>query len=329
MLTLRALDADSTRDAAFLIAREQKAARIHRSLLPAAYTDLECCHDALEQLIADGYVGFVAHDERRCVGMMCGRTIDSVGFVPAHGIAVDPERVDSTAIVVGLLAELAPVLLRNGAVRFTIDHIALDSVSVALNNAGFGRGGVFAIQPARPTPAVIEVDIRVGTADDLDAIAALSQIEFAYRSTPPIYAHPQPRTLAQARVEHERLLDEGAVHFLARRDDREVGLITVEFMSPAPRLCPNGQPYIGATASHPSVRSQGIGSALVHAVLDWAQTNGHATVSVDFDSSNPVSRPFWLGLGFELTGYRTRRSIDVSYAGTHDALPRASANNAE
>jgi GNAT superfamily N-acetyltransferase len=159
----------------------------------------------------------------------------------------------------------------------------------------------------------------------------LSQIEFAYRSTPPIYAHPQSRTLAQARVDHDRLLDEGAVHFLARRDDRDVGLITVEFTSPAPRLCPNGQPYIGATATRPSVRSQGIGSALVHAVLDWAQTNGHATVSVDFDSSNPLSRPFWLGLGFELTGYRTRRSIDVSYAGTHDAPRRASAttpNNA-
>jgi hypothetical protein len=41
--------------------------------------------------------------------------------------------------------------------------------------------------------------------------------------------------------------------------------------------------------------------------------NGHKAVSVDFDSSNPLSRPFWRGLGFEPTGYRVRRTIDPSY----------------
>lgn len=314
MLTLRALDTDSIHDAASVVAREQAAARTRRSSTPAAYSDPEHCHVAVEQLVADGYVGFVAHDERRCVGVICGRTIDSVGFVPAHGLAVEPNYVDSTAVVVALFAELAPVLREDGAARFTIDHVALDPVGTALNNTGFGRGGVFATQPARPAPAAIEVDIRSGTADDLDAIAALSQIEYAHRSTPPIYAHPLPRTLAQARAHHERLIDEGAVHFLARRDNCDVGLVTVEFTSPAPRLCPNAQPYIGPTASHPSVRGQGIGSGLVQAVLDWAHVSGHETVSVDFDSPNPLSRPFWLGVGFEPTGYRARRTIDVSPA---------------
>ena len=123
-------------------------------------------------------------------------------------------------------------------------------------------------------PASTDVEVRIGTAEDLDAIAALSQIELAHRSTPPIYAPPQPRTLARARAVHERLLGEGALHFLARRADRDVGLVTLELTSPAPRLCPDGLPYIGATASHPSVRGQGIGSALVHAVLDWAHSNG-------------------------------------------------------
>ena len=149
----------------------------------------------------------------------------------------------------------------------------------------------------------------------------MSLVEFDHRSTPPIYAHPQARTLAASRAVHERLLSEGAVHFLARRDGSDVGLVTVEFTSPAPRLCPDAQPYIGATATHPSVRGQGIGHALVHRVLDWAHTNGHETVSVDFDSSNPLSRPFWLGLGFEPTGYRVRRMIDPSYTGPSRHTP--------
>ena len=281
--------------------------------MPAAYTGPEQCRLLLDELIADGYVGFVAHDDRRCVGVMCGRTTDSVGFVPAHGLAVDPDVIDSTAVVVGLFAQLAPVLLHAGASRFTFDYVDSHPLGAALHDAGFGGGSVFAAQSARPTEPVGNVDVRIGTTDDLDAIAALSLVEFEYRSTPPIYAHPQPTTLAEIRAVHERLLADGAMHFLARRDSRDVGLVTVEFTSPAPRLCPVAQPYIGATASHPSMRGQGIGHALVRRVLDWASVSGYETVSVDFESSNPLSRPFWLGLGFQPTGYRVRRMIDPSY----------------
>jgi GNAT superfamily N-acetyltransferase len=313
MLAFEVLDGATIHKAATLVAREQTQARSHRPGLPAAYTDPERCRVALNELLADGYVGFVAHDEGRCMAVMCGRTTDSVGFVPAHGLAIDPDLVDSTAVVLRLLARLASVLLRDGALRFTIDHVDLDPLGAALNDAGFGRGGVFATQPARPTEPAVDVDVRIGTTDDLDAIAALSQVEFGHRSTPPMYAPPQPRTLAEARALHERLLGDGAVHFLARRDSSDVGLVTVEFTSTAPRLCPNAQPYIGPTVTHPSVRGQGIGHALVHRVLEWAHVNGHETVSVDFDSSNPLSRPFWLGLGFEPTGYRVRRMIDPSY----------------
>ena len=318
MTTFRALDKLAVQEAATVVAREQAVARRHRAAMPAAYTDPEHCRVILEQLLADGYVGFVAHDQRGCVGVMCGRTTNSVGFVPAHGLAVDPDVVDSAAVIVGLFAELAPLLLRDGAARFAIDHVDLDGVGAALHNAGFGRGSVFATQQARPTVAIVDVDIRVGTSDDLDAIAALSQIEFAHRSTPPIYADPLARTLTQARALHERLLDDGAIHFLARRDSRDVGLLTVEFTSPAPRLCPNAQPYIGPTATDPSVRGQGIGRALVQAALISAHTAGHQTVSVDFDSPNPLSRPFWLGAGFEPTGYRVRRMIDASHTALAD-----------
>jgi GNAT superfamily N-acetyltransferase len=313
MLVREIVDDVAIDQAATLVAREQVQARSHRPGMPAAYTDPQRCRVALNELLADGYVGFVAHEASRCVGVMCGRTTDAVGFVPAHGLAIDSDLVDPTAVVVGLFAQLAPVLLRDGALRFTIDHVDVRPLGAALSDAGFGRGSVFATQPARPNEPAGDIGVRIGTTADLDAIAALSLVEFGHRCTSPIYAHPQPRTLTETRALHEQLLAEGAVHFLARRDANDVGLVTVEFTSPAPRLCPDAQPYIGPTASHPSVRGQGIGHALVHRVLGWAHVNGHDTVSVDFDSSNPLSRPFWLGLGFEPTGYRVRRMIDPSY----------------
>jgi GNAT superfamily N-acetyltransferase len=313
VLAIRPLERGMLDEAARLVAREQVEVRARRPGITMAFTEPQICYDALADLLANGFPGFVARDDGRCVGVMCGGTTDDVGFVPSHGLVVDPKGLDPTDIAVGLFAELAPVLLGDGALRFTIDQVDLDPLGSALNNLGFGRAAVFATQPARPAGHGAQVDVRIGTSADLGAITALSHIEFTHRSTAPIYAPPNSRTLADTGAIHERLFEEGAVHFLARREGNDVGLVTVEFTSPAPRLCPNGQPYIGPTATHPSAQRQGIGHALVHSVLDWAHAAGYRTVSVDFDSPNPRSRPFWLGLGFKPTGYRVHRTIDATY----------------
>ena len=315
MLTVQPLEATAVAEVANLVAREHAVARGHRPGLPAAYTESLRCQDALTGLVS-GSCAFVARELGVCVGVMCGRVVDGVGFIPADGLAVDPVAPDPTATVVGLCAELVPALLAEGARRITIDHVDLAPLGVALSNLGFGRGGVFATQPVRPapvTPTATDIDIRIGTPDDLDAIAALSHIEFSQRSAPPSYAAPQPRSLKDTREHHRRLLDNGAVHLLARRQHDDVGLLTIELTSPAPRLCPHGQPYIGPTATDPSVRGQGIGHALAHAAGEWAHRTGYHTISVDFEPSNPLSRPFWLGLGFQPTGYRLRRTIDTAH----------------
>jgi len=95
----------------------------------------------------------------------------------------------------------------------------------------------------------------------------------------------------------------------------DVGLLTIELTSPVPRLCPDGQPYIGPTAALPGARGQGVGHALVDAALTWAHDHGYQWVSVDFDTANPLSRPFWLHAGFRPAGYGVLRLIDGRPAG--------------
>jgi GNAT superfamily N-acetyltransferase len=53
----------------------------------------------------------------------------------------------------------------------------------------------------------------------------------------------------------------------------------------------------------------GVGRSLLQAALQWARARDHASISVDFDSRNPLSRPFWLGNGFRPTGHRLRRVL--------------------
>lgn len=103
------------------------------------------------------------------------------------------------------------------------------------------------------------------------------------------------------------------MRFIARTDSDDLGLLTLELTHSAPRLCPNGQPFIGATVTHPSARGRGIAGALVDAALDWAHHRGFTSVSVDFMPANPLARPFWLAAGFRPTGYGVARSIHPSF----------------
>jgi GNAT superfamily N-acetyltransferase len=220
-----------------------------------------------------------------------------------------PDALDATKIMVELFAELAPVLVAQGAHRFTIDHVDHEGLATALFDLGFGRGGVFAVRGAEPIDLESEIEVRVGTAADLDSITALSHVEFLHRSVAPMYALEQSRPLAETRSAHERLLQQGAIHFLGRRAGTDVGLLTIEHTSPSPRLCPADAPYIGPTATVADARRSGVGRALLQAALRWASERDHDVISVDFDSRNPQSRPFWLGSGFRPTGYRLRRVI--------------------
>ena len=310
-MRIDALSADMVDDVAALVAREHRHAHDQGVPLPSRYLDVAACRAALRGLLSEGFSGFRARQGAQTVGVMCGRTFDGVGFVPAHGVAVDPRAPDASTVMAKLFAELAPVLTADGAERVTLDHVDHDCLAMALFDLGFGRGGVFAVRGTEPLDADAAVEIRVGTSVDLDSIAALSHIEYLYRSEPPMYALEQTQSLAKTRDAHEHLLRNGAIHFLARRADRDVGLLTIEQTTPAPRLCAAGAPYIGPTATDPEARGSGVGRALVEASLRWARTRGHETISVDFNSANPLSRPFWSGNGFRPTGHRLRRVLVV------------------
>jgi len=90
-------------------------------------------------------------------------------------------------------------------------------------------------------------------------------------------------------------------------DERQ---LTIASTTPAPRLCPAGQPYIGSTVTLPEARRRGVGRALIDAALNWTHRHGFRWISVDFEAANPMSRPFWLEAGLRPTGYGVLRLID-------------------
>lgn len=337
-LTLAPLDHATADDAAALVAAEHADARRARPELPASFTDPASCAAALRHLLDTGHRGVLATDRGRPVALMAAtvREVRGVGRyarLPAEGVAVDPDLDDPTTALAVVYAELATALLAEGVRRHYLLHVVRPRLAEAMADIGFGRDGVYAAQAVAPKAATAQavarkaataqavgppggrsrVAVRVGTPEDLPTVARLAQVEIRHRGTAPIFAPRFDPPVADLLAEHGALRDEGGVHLIATVDGYDAGLLTIEPHSPAPRLCTSGQPYIGATATLPEARRHGVGRALVGAALDWARGHGYASISVDFNSANPLSRPFWLGAGFRPTGYGLMRVIDPGY----------------
>jgi GNAT superfamily N-acetyltransferase len=324
MLVTENLDGATVERAAALVAREQAAARRVRPELPAAFEDAGVCAAALERLSGSGHHGLVATQDGRAVAVMtvAVREHPALGRyarLPAEGFAVEPDLADPTGVLAAAFGDLASPLIASGVLHYYLLHTALPGLPEALSNLGFGRNGAYGIQPAAPRHRSSAVAVHVAGAEHLDSIARLALVEIQHRSAPPIFAPRQDRPLADLAAEHRALHDTGAVHLLATLDGHDVGLLTIELTSPAPRLCPDGQPYIGPTATLPGARGQGVGHALIDAALTWAYDHDYQWVSVDFETANPLSRPFWLNAGFHPAGYGVRRLIDIGAGSTPNA----------
>jgi GNAT superfamily N-acetyltransferase len=324
MLVIENLDGATVERAGALMAREQAAARQVRPELPAAFGSAEVCAAALERLRGSGHHGLVATEGGRTVAVMTATVRENPVFgrqarLVAEGFAVDPDIVDPTGVLAAVFGDLASPLIADGVRRYALLHAALPRLPEALSNLGFGRYGAYGIQPAAPRRRSSAVVVRAAAVEDLETISRLALVEMQHRSAPAMFAPRQDRPLASLAAEHRALREGGAVHLLATLDGHHVGLLTIELTSPAPRLCPEGQPYIGPTATLPSARGQGVGHALVDAALTWAYDHGYQWVSVDFDTANPLSRPFWLNAGFHPAGYDVLRLIDGGARSTPNA----------
>jgi GNAT superfamily N-acetyltransferase len=319
MLVLASLDDSTIEEAGALVAGEHVAARRIRPELPVAFADADACARALQALQDAGHTGLVTRDGGRLIALMTvtvreNRVIGKYARFPAEGFAVDPEVDDPTGAVGALYAEMAPSLVAGGARYHYLLHSPSPGLDEALSNLGFGRDGCYGVQRVAHRHRARGVRVFEAGEVDLDTIARLALVEIEHRATSPMFARRAAPSLDDLANEHRALRSAGAVHLIAELDGRHVGLLTIEPTSPAPRLCPAGQPYIGSTATLPDVRRRGVGSALVDAALGWAHEHGFEWISVDFATANPLSRPFWLGAGFRPTGYGVLRLIDQTTA---------------
>src|SRR5580693_6764693 len=247
MLVIEDLDEATVERAGALVAREHAAARQVRPELPASFGGAGFCTAALQRLRDSGHHGLVATGDGRTVAVMTATVRQHpagarCARLPAEGFAVDPDLADPTGVLAAVFGDLAAPLIAGGVLRYYLLHIALPHLDEALSNLGFGRNGVYGIQPAVRRRRSSAVAVRAARPEHLETVARLALVELQHRSAPPMFAPRQDRPLAGLVAEHRALHEGGAVRLLATLDGHDVGLLTIELTSPGRGCAPTASP---------------------------------------------------------------------------------------
>ena len=324
--------ADHLDAAATLLAARHRHDRTRTPNLSPAYEDPAATRPVVHDLLtADGACGVVARRQGAVVAYLLGATdlrspTDTfAGFthpraaeIPYAGFAADPG--DGAAFYPRLYAALAGDWVSHGLLGHYITVPANAEASEPWWDLRFGRFielGVRATAPSaeRPIQTGMDLEVRRATADDAEAVQALTTEFFRTVAAPPIFVPFLPETAAEReRFVTEHLADPGCPTWLAFVDGRLAGLqLFVEPTSPhwhqSPLETPPRALYLFIVCTVPEARGTGVGAAFVGRTMAWAREAGYDFCLAHYLTASRAA-PFWRGLGFQPVSHWMSRSVD-------------------
>jgi len=145
-----------------------------------------------------------------------------------------------------------------------------------------------------------EVAVRLATEKDVEAVVAL------WRELMAVHQELAPLVWTLSQDAEERYRDhladmmQDANHqvYVAADRDEVVGYLVVEKAARPPVLTPATRGVFGEICVAPPARRAGVGRRLVAEAMRWFREEGLAMAEVGYATDNPMSAPFWEGLGF-------------------------------
>jgi ribosomal protein S18 acetylase RimI-like enzyme len=313
-LEFRPFSDDDVDHAARLLALRHERHLAARPLLPAE-PDFR---SELEELWRrDGASGTAAVADGRLVGYLVGwsrpgeRWGPNVWIESGGHAALEPE------VIRDLYAAAAAGWVERG---LTAQYVLVPATDAELVDAWFRLGfgaqsalGIVGLGDARAEP-VGGIHVRQATADDLDALAALSRFLPDHHGAPPVFSRSRHHTPEEIReFIRTDLAATDVGDLVAEVDGRVVGTFVIRPVEASETHSglarPPGAALLAFAVTDPEVRGSGVGVALAGASFSWARERGYQTMVTDWRETNLLASRFWPKRGFERTFLRLHRQI--------------------
>jgi GNAT superfamily N-acetyltransferase len=258
--------------------------------------------------------GVVALRDDEVVAYVVGRVEhdpllgDSRGYVDFAGCAAS-----EADAVRDLYAALAARWVAAGCLRHAVAMPATDEALVdAWLRLAFGVQFIWAVrETARLKPVAAEVEIRAGTPDDLDAVAAFDRLLWELQAGSPSFSGLSVPGHDHFREEWSDTWDDPGVytHFVAERGGRIVGSALLYRRPDGDLRVPEKNIDLAHVVTVPEARRSGVALALTGHVLTWANEHGFRSMTTDWRSVNLLSSRYWPARGFRPQFFRLYRRV--------------------
>jgi GNAT superfamily N-acetyltransferase len=165
--------------------------------------------------------------------------------------------------------------------------------------------------PARSRRRRAPLGIRRASAGDVATIARLRLALLREEGNSPLYAHPHPRALQQARdLTRQQLARPNEVFLLAARGESVVGVLRVREQARAALVRDLRVATITTAYVLPQERRRGALRALLCAADAWCGERGIGSLQLRCGAGNIAAQRAWRALGFSTVAVLMTRQRD-------------------
>jgi GNAT superfamily N-acetyltransferase len=304
-----------------LVSQRYRALMAAAPALPAHFTKPDMILAKLAELTTTA-PGVVALRNGKLVGFLAAMLLPSFrgrrgvyGPEWANGAVLD----EANTIYQELYRAIARDWVRNGYFLHGLTLFANDRQGLAAWHwQGFGMIVVDAVRGLAPVAGADDVTVAISavSADDVTSIRPLHLGLRRHLASAPIFLPLQEKwDLARYQAWLEQA---GATNWLACVDGQPVAWMRAQTGDDGAGELVRDAATVAITGAYtvPAQRSSGVATALLQTVIDYAEENGAARISVDFETQNIDGARFWLR-HFQPASYSLLRQVDERILWAH------------
>jgi GNAT superfamily N-acetyltransferase len=173
----------------------------------------------------------------------------------------------------------------------------------------FGCQAVWAVREVAPLEARYDGSIRPARPEDVEAMIDFDELLYEHQVESPSFSELTTPAREELRREWDDAWDGTFIPFVAEQRGVMVGMLGLYRRPEGDLRVPARNIDLAFAATRPEAQGQGVGLALTAHALDWARSEGFASMTVDWRSVNLLSSRFWPRRGFRPQYLRLYRAV--------------------
>lgn len=249
----------------------------------------------------DGSMGFIGYVYR-----------DKDVYVPSYALYAEGKDID--LVLYELYTFVSKKWVLDGYCKHVIDCVNIPEYNDSLMQLGFSYEQAYAILSIdEQSFFASDLSIRMLSQDDSKLLRRMADIIYSFQNKAPVFADASEENVKSIRDGFQGLISDDEVLFYIAESSEPMAYAGL-WENEEEYLLPKGSVELTVVGTFEEYSSKGIGTKLIHYVMNDLKNKGYKWVTTDWRVTNIKSRRFWKDkCNFQVTKNRMIRMLPSSY----------------